>query len=64
MPACLKISLALVTLDPSNILATLFGQVAPIPADDVQTFELLLHTVSPITMLLHHQGCVFLLLQQ
>lgn len=47
-----------------DLLAALLGQVAPVPADDVQALELLLDRVSPIAVVLHHQGSVLLLLQQ
>lgn len=47
-----------------NVLATFFGQVAPISANNVQAFELLLDAVSPFALDLNHQGSVLLLLQQ
>lgn len=47
-----------------DLLAALLGQVAPVPADDVQALELLLDRVPPVAVVLHHQGGVLLLLQQ
>lgn len=47
-----------------DVLATLLGQVAPVSADDVQALELLLEAVPSLAVVLHHQGGVFLLLQQ
>lgn len=49
---------------PLDLLAALLGQVAPVPADDVQALELLLDGVAPLAVVLHHQGGILLLLQQ